>query len=84
MQGLVSGMVFQFLDSLRKSRDLEERHALLSRTAKGATTRELHRLSASTAKYILNSGLDLESIGTEQIEKAIELALSNNVDNSKT
>ena len=81
---IATEIVFQFLDALRKSRELEEKYLPLSPSIKAATSKSLRRLSEEVSKSILNSGKPLEIIEEQDILEAISGAIGGNVKSNGT
>lgn len=58
----VEEIIFNFLDALRGSQQYESGYAELSRTAKGATTKELRELAKRASESILENVDNIDAL----------------------
>jgi hypothetical protein len=61
----VENYVFNFLDSLRKSNDMEERYRPVSISVKTASTKKLRALSNNMTRRLLEKAKGIEEIGQD-------------------
>lgn len=80
VHALAETLVFDYLDSLRKSADLGNPYGSLSHAAKMTTTAKLHEIAGRAAQYFVENVDSLEDLNELPNEELVKKALLRAID----
>lgn len=71
----VEEMIFDYLDSVRKSQQVEDQYQALPRSIKQGTTKQIREMARRAAGYVLTNVDSIEALGTIDSDSVVRNAL---------